>query len=128
MINGFNNETQPLTDYERDTLLPVMIAGLRHKIGRSMAVTNKYILQRLKPLYKISDARVRKLINHIRVNGLVPCLIATSDGYYIAQSEQELADYEQSLLSREQAIRAVRLAIDRQRKEKYSCSEPTLFD
>lgn len=128
MINGFQTETQPLTDYERQTLLPVMIAGLRRKTGRGMAVTNKYILSRLKDRYKISEARVRKLINHIRVNGLVPCLIATSEGYYIAQSEQELADYEQSLLSREEAIRAVRLAIDRQRREKYSPVQHSLFD
>lgn len=128
MINGFQTETQPLTDYERETLLPVMIVGLKHKIGRGMAVTNKYIMQCLKPKYKITEARVRKLINHIRINGLVPCLIATSEGYYIAESDSELADYEQSLLSREEAIRAVRLAIDRQRREKYSPVQHSLFD
>lgn len=128
MISGFQTETEPLTEYERNVLLPVMVTGLRYKVGRGMAVTNKHIVQCLKPKYKISDTRIRKLINHIRVNGLVPCLIATSDGYYIAQTERELADYEQSLLSREEAIRAVRLAIDRQRKERYSQTQRGLFD
>lgn len=128
MINGFQTETQPLTDYERNVLLPAMVVSLRRKVGRRTAVTNKYIVRCLKPKYKITETRVRKLINHIRINGLVPCLIATSEGYYIAESDSELADYEQSLLSREEAIRAVRLAIDRQRREKYSPVQHSLFD
>jgi hypothetical protein len=74
---------------------------------------------------KITDARVRKLINHIRVHDLVPCLIATSQGYYIAESEQELKEYEASLLGCEEAIRNVRLSIQRQRNKKYH--EPQLF-
>jgi hypothetical protein len=93
-----------------------------------MSVTNKAIIEGMKRNLglSISDARVRKLINHIRNNDLVPCLIATSQGYYIAESEQELKDYEDSLLGREEAIRSVRLSIQRQRKRKYS-NQQSLF-
>ena len=116
MIKGFDKETQPLSDYEKETLLPILVEGLQAKKGKKQAVTNKQIVSALKPKYKISDTRVRKLINHIRINDLIPALIATSDGYYIAGSEAELLEYEQSLKGREDAIRNVRLSIERQRK------------
>lgn len=128
MINGFSEQTEPLTEYEEQTLLPQLVRGLRTKVGRAMSVTNKAIIDGMKRNLglSISDARVRKLINHIRNNDLVPCLIATSQGYYIAESEQELKDYEDSLLGREEAIRSVRLSIQRQRKRKYS-NQQSLF-
>lgn len=116
MIKGFDKETQPLTDYERKILLPVLVSGLKDKKGKHNAVTNKHIVNFLAPKYKISDARVRKIINHIRTNDLVPALIATSGGYYVAQSESELLEYEQSLKGREDAIRSVRQSIERQRR------------
>ena len=121
MIQGFTEQTEPLTEYEEQTLLPQLVRGLRTKIGKSMSVTNKAIIEGMKKNLglSISDARVRKLINHIRTKDLVPCLIATSSGYYIAETEQELKEYEESLLGREEAIRNVRLSIQRQRISKY---------
>lgn len=119
MIKGFDQETQPLNDYEMGVLLPLLVRGLRTKIGRENAVTNKHIVNTLKGSYKLNDARVRKIINHIRTNDLIPGLIATSEGYFIAQSEAEL--YEESLKGREDAIRAVRfgVSIARQRRILY---------
>lgn len=119
MIKGFEAETQPLTDYETRELLPVLIRGLQTKVGKANAVTNKHIVNSLKASYKISDARVRKIINHIRIKDLVPGLIATSDGYFIAETEAELIEYEESLKGREDAIRAVRESIARQRRKLY---------
>lgn len=119
MIKNFENETQPLTDYETGVLLPLLVRGLRTKIGHNSAVTNKQIVGRLKGSYKISEARVRKIINHIRTNDLIPGLIATSDGYFIAEAESELLEYEESLKGREDAIREVRQSIARQRRILY---------
>lgn len=119
MIKGFSEQTEPLTDYEQNTLLPVIMRGLRPRIGRESAVTNRYIVSQLKPTYNVTEARVRKIINHIRTSDLIPGLIATSDGYFIAETEQELRDYEESLLGRELAIRQVRESIARQRRELY---------
>lgn len=115
MIKGFDQETQPLNDYEMGVLLPLLVRGLRTKIGRENAVTNKHIVNTLKGSYKLNDARVRKIINHIRTNDLIPGLIATSEGYF----EAELLEYEESLKGREDAIRAVRLSIARQRRILY---------
>ena len=118
MINGFSEETAPLNDYEKDTLLPVIVCGLKTKRGSSMAVKNAYICSRLKAAgYKVTEARIRKIINHIRVNGIVPLLIATSAGYYIATNVKEVEDYIDSLYGREKAISEVRMALTEQLRQ-----------
>ena len=120
MIKGFDEQTQPLTEYEEKFLLPVVISGLKTKRGADSAVTNNYIVSKLKPRYKVDAPRLRKVINHIRVNDLLPGLIATSSGYYLATSESEINDYVDSLKGREDAIRAVRKAMERQCRQLYS--------
>lgn len=121
MIKGFS-ETDPLSDYELKTVLPQIVRGLLRKVGKANAITNSAIVRGMKANLNLSltEERVRKIINHIRCHDLVPCLIATSNGYYIAESEQELREYETSLLGREEAIRNVRLAIQRQRTRKFN--------
>lgn len=120
MISGFIDETQPLTDYEKEVLLPIMIQGLIGKQGKNLAVKNWWICKCLKEKgYKITEARVRKLINHIRINGMVIGLIATSDGYYIADSIDEVRSYISSLKGREEAIKAVRISLERQMNTMY---------
>lgn len=121
MIKGFNSETAPLTEYEENVLLPLVLRGLKTKIGKENAVTNRTIVQRLNIAgYTATEPRIRKLINHIRMTDLLPGLIATSGGYFLATSEAELLDYEQSLIGREDAIKQVRLAIARQRRILYN--------
>lgn len=119
MIKGFDNETQPLTEYELKQVLPVILEGLKTKIGKANAVTNKFIISRLRGTYKVDAARIRKIINYIRTNDLLPGLIATSEGYFLATTESELLEYEDSLKGREEAIKAVRLSIARQRRILY---------
>lgn len=121
MIKGFNSETAPLTEYEENVLLPLVLRGLKTKIGKENAVTNRTIVQRLNIAgYTVTEPRIRELINHIRMTDLLPGLIATSGGYFLATSEAELLDYEQSLIGREDAIKQVRLAIARQRRILYN--------
>lgn len=125
MIIGFDKETQPLTDYEENTILPVVFGLLSGRVGVQNAIKNGLIVKKLSE-YKITQERVRKVINQIRTRGLIPCLIASSKGYYIAETEEELKDYEESLEGRESAIRAVRESIKRQRIERYEYRD-TLF-
>lgn len=115
MINGFTTQTEPLTEYERDTLLPVIVRGLINKVGEAKAITNAAITRAMKSAgYQLTEARLRKIINHIRTTGMIRWLIATSKGYYIATSRQEMEDYIVSLRGREDAIRAVRESMERQ--------------
>jgi len=115
MLNGFSEQTKPLSDYEKNSLVPRIVTGMRKIVGRERAITNAEIVARLKKEgYKLSEARVRKIINYIRVNGIIERLIATSEGYYIANTDQEVRDYIESLKGREEAIRAVRRRLEGQ--------------
>ena len=64
--------------------------------------------------YQIGEVRVRKIINHIRNNGLVECLIATGKGYYVTESIQEMEAYIESVKNREDAIRTMRESMELQ--------------
>lgn len=123
MIKGFKRETCPLNDYEQDILLPAILSVLEGKIGRQNAVKNKDIIELLKKKYKINPARLRKVINYIRINDYLTGLVATSKGYYMVTDRQELLDYKESLKGREDAIREVRMSIKRQRLKLYPDSE-----
>ncbi len=115
MINGFTNETKPLSDYELYILTPNIVRGLSMKIGKGRAIKNSEICAKMRMAgYRIDSARLRKVINHIRVNDLLPGVIATSDGYYIATTKQGMADYISSLESRERAIHQVSVALRKQ--------------
>jgi hypothetical protein len=108
MIAGFEHHTEPLTDYERDVLLPVIVRGLRAKIGSGMAITNKEIQSKLEEIgyKKLSGPRVRKIINFIRIQGLIVNLIASSKGYYIETNIDERRKYVQGVKDRAQSMLA----------------------
>jgi hypothetical protein len=115
MINGFQPQTEPLTDYEKNILMPIIYRGLKTKVGEAKAITNTAITRALKNAgYQLTEARLRKIINYMRVYGVIKWLIATSKGYYIATSVDEMRQYIESLRGREEAIRAVRESMERQ--------------
>lgn len=111
----FEQETSKLSEYEMDELMPVMVKCLQNKVGKENAVTNCYMVEKMQEYgYKISEARVRKIINYIRIHGLIDRLMASSKGYYITEDKNEMWDYVQSLIGREEAIHEVRLAMESQ--------------
>lgn len=108
MIQGFSEQTKPLTDYEDKVILPLIVQGLHGKVGKYKAITNKAMCSALKSYgCKIDSPR-------IRLSGMVIGLIATSEGYYIAETRKELEDYLRSLEGREGAIHAVRKSLEKQ--------------
>lgn len=129
MINNFEEQTEDLNSYELTKLVPSMVNGLKTKIGSSKAITNKDMIKAMKRAgYKVSDARIRKIINYIRNNALVPCLIASSKGYYIGETLKEMETYLESLMQRENAIKQVRIAIRKQISARYETeNQQTLF-
>ena len=120
MITNFENITYELTQYEQETLLPLLVKGFKLKIGKANAITSKEIIARLtKGGYNINGARTRKLVHHIRINGLVPRLMATSSGYYITNDKEELKTYLTSLKERISAIGSVLHALEKDYFEFY---------
>lgn len=114
MIPGFIH-TQPLTSYELETLMPAVVNLLAGCIGKANTICNSRICNKLKVKgLKVNDISVRKIINHIRLNGLLNCLVASGNGYYIATSKIEVEEYLKTLENREGAINAVRKSLETQ--------------
>jgi hypothetical protein len=119
MVNGFEEETAPLSDYERDVVLPFLVDGLSKKIGKEKAVKSDHVIRIAeKREIQLTGPRFRKVVNHIRVNNLVPFLVATSKGYYVENDIQEIEKYIQSLEQRSNAILEVKKSLERQLWEK----------
>jgi hypothetical protein len=112
MINNFEDYTHELSDYELKTLVPIIVKGLLTKVGKENAITNNQIVPKLKGKgYKVSSSRIRKIVHYIRVAGLIPCLIATSKGYYISNDKEEIKEYIDSLHQRADSITFVAYAL-----------------
>jgi len=123
MIPGFEDHTAPLNDYEKNTLMPVIIKGLQKRIGKNNAITNAEMCRKLNnhfylnsPSYKkITGARVRKIINHIRLYDKVSCLVSSSKGYYVTNNIEDINRYIESLEKRAKALFSVASALTKQR-------------
>ena len=125
MITNFEKQTASLNEYEMNVLLPIMVKCLSKHIGKDRVISNSEMCLKMAEFgYQICDARVRKIINHIRINSLVECLIATGKGYYVAQDESEMKTYISSVKSREEAIQAMRMAMEEQ-LERMMNKKPT---
>ena len=117
----YKGSYRPITIYEQNVLLPILIKGLEMKKGKMSAVTSIQIVMGMKKHgLNINNTSVNKLINYIRTNDLIDGLMATSLGYFITNSENELINYEATLLCREMALRKVRMSMQRQRRSMFT--------
>ena len=121
MKNKMKEKTSSsLSKYDQNVLLPILMKGLEMKKGKENAVTGKGIVYGLRNAgLRIDERRVCRLINHMRTNDLVVGLMASNRGYYITSNEEELIVYEESLLSREAALKDVRMSMQRQRRSMF---------
>lgn len=112
MIPGFKDETKPLTRLERDVYLPRIIDGFA-KLPELYVISSSKIIEKLgREGIKISAARVRKLINHIRNNHLVRNICANSKGYWIETRPDELKKYVEAAIKRSNSIYAMALSLE----------------
>lgn len=127
MLYGFDTQTAPLSDTEL-RLIEFITPVLKRAVGKENAVYNQQIALACPEDIRPNPSRIRKIINHLRQTDAFLCLVATSKGYYIAESEQEVRDYEDSLRGRAEAIMAVCESMERQRKMMFGgVYQPKLF-
>jgi len=106
MITTFEDITYELTFLERQHLLPLVVERWRRRSARDPKITMKEmvdstntLLQRLdldvktKKALKATGPRMRKIIHCIRVENLVPRLIANSKGYFIAENDEQILKF-----------------------------------
>ena len=88
MLTLFNNITEQLTDLEKKILAPMLLELLRdtHEDRR---ITGKRISDwfKMAGYSSVSEVRVRKLINYIRVMNMAhpKVLIGASTGYFLTE-------------------------------------------
>ena len=121
MIKNFEDVTAKLTKMEKAKLLPLVKEILETRRGEEKAVTNRKIRDYLELAYnmKYDAPTIRKIISYIRCNNMIPCLVATSKGYYITDNKEEMEKYIESLQNRIESIRMVILSMKKQFKEHY---------
>lgn len=99
---------RPLNEYERGTLLPIIVKCLSKHVGKEKAITNSHMCEALIDNgYDIKEVRMRKIIHYIRDNWLIGCLIASNRGYHVTKDRQEMLDYIDSLRRRVEAIEII---------------------
>lgn len=129
MIQEFEKYTRELTEYEIEQILPKVIEQMKTKIGRKTAVTNHHVVKAFQNRgYKLTEPRFRKIIQHIRVNGLIPGLISPGRGYYIATKKSEIQRYVKSLDERINAIIVTRDSLHYQMKQMFEKPDEKPFD
>lgn len=105
MITNFEKITSDLTDIEL-ALIPYIVTGLKN-FNKENAIKAPRLIQMINATnslnHKLTEPRLRKMVNYIRSNGLLP-LIATSKGYYVSHDKKEIEAQIESLLQRANSI------------------------
>lgn len=109
MIKHFEEFTFELTQEER-FVVDTIVKRFETRKGKQNIVTGDQIRDGINKNLNLNfdTVRIRKMIQFIRTNDLVAGLIATSKGYYVANTPEEIEDWIESLKSRENAIRRIR--------------------
>jgi hypothetical protein len=108
MITTFEEHTHELSAEEME-ILPVVVHGFRNykkanPIKAELIVTrmNEYLNTKGYKT-KMTQPRLRKMVNYIRTNGIIP-LIATSNGYFTSDCKETIAEQIKSLQERANSI------------------------
>jgi hypothetical protein len=104
MITNFEEITEELSDHEK-TLIPILVKCFQ-KYTVSNPITGGEVVRKMnafKPEYKMSEPRLRKCVNYIRKQAIIP-LIATSQGYFVSYDRAIIQSQIKSLHERAGAI------------------------
>lgn len=131
-IEGFDDFTYEMSEYEKEEVKPYLLMALKYAIGKERALTNKRLVNDMYALgIKSSGPRVRHIIHCIRMSNEMPCLVATSKGYYITDDVAEMESYLKSLDDRIKHICNIRHSIIKQMNDlkirKSRVYQPELF-
>jgi len=114
MLVGFEKITEDLTPFEEREALPIILAGLRTKLGKSKAISGTEICSKVNATgrlgkYKLTPVKLRKMISHIRLYDLISGVLSCSKGYYLALT---LSEYDECLESLKQRLRQQQLVVN----------------
>jgi hypothetical protein len=112
-VNNFEEHTNELNPEELK-LVPLVMNGFRNytesnpiKAPDVVSKMNQYLAKNGWKI-KLTQPRLRKIVNHIRTNGLQP-LIATSKGYFVSNDKKVI---EEQILSLQQRANSIQRCAD----------------
>lgn len=106
MITGFDTITAPLTESEKAMMLIIVSQMEKRYNSKGNFVTSEIIVNGMrKQGHKISGARLRKIMNHVRIHSIAP-ILANSNGYWFSNDANEIQEQIISLKERADAILA----------------------
>jgi hypothetical protein len=112
MITNFEEITAPLS--EDEIFVADILSRSLSKVTKSKPATATHIIDKfnnggirdhLNLPFKLTEGRLRKIINYIRQNGSIPVL-SNAKGYYVSYSKEDIANQITSLNERCDAIKA----------------------
>lgn len=119
MITNFEPETIELSDTEQK-IAKILAKKIKYNEGEEMAVSNPKIISFFKKAgFTISQPRIRKIVQYLRLNGIVKLLVGTNKGYFVAKDENEAASHIASLNQRIRSMQTTRDAMKKQSMEKW---------
>lgn len=105
MIKDFEERTAELNKLEKETIVPLIVNKLKTCVGKKRAIKNGQLIAYLYVNgIRISEPRVRKIIEYIRQQRKVDWLIAAQYGYFIAETEEQVRDWINTMKTRRNAI------------------------
>jgi len=129
MIPGAEKYTHELTPYEEGTILPLVVKRLKTKIGKKNAVTNSQVVKAFKDHgYKLTEPRFRKIIQHIRIKGLIMGVVSHGNGYFVAEKRSDIQSNIESLDKRINAEIMTRDTLKWQKEQMFKRIDDDPFD
>ena len=109
-----------ITYFHKIHVVPLVVKKLKNATSRQRFVSGSEIVNSLYKHHgiKITTGLLRSILHYIRINGILKCLLATGQGYFITNDTLEMQVYLKSLRKRIRQIGALVTALDRQGHEK----------
>lgn len=101
MIPGFEDMTHEVSQDEINMSYSIAKA-FNLRIGKKNAISASQIIRsyEINTGVKLNAGRLRKIIQYIRLHNMSPKLVSSQKGYYIAQTEDELNNWIESMNKR----------------------------
>ncbi len=105
--------------FHKTHLVPLVVEKLQRATSKSRIISASEIRNSIWKNHgvKINSGLLRSILHHIRINGIVKCLLASGQGYFITNDTLEMQVYLKSLDRRIRQIGALRKALDAQGHE-----------
>jgi hypothetical protein len=108
-VTNFEEFTHELTSEEME-ILPIVVHGFRN-YKKENPIKSELIVTRMNEYLntkgyktKMNGPRLRKIVNYIRTNGIIP-LIANSNGYFTTDCKKTIEEQINSLNQRANSIK-----------------------